>query len=94
MHKSHALFPCSFYTFSRMIEVKEIVVVCDPSYKDIFEGLHLQPLILMQPFFPYLLVYFQFSLALILLFLQLPIIFSLNFIVNRFIYLERTLLLL
>lgn len=29
---------CSFYTFSRMIEVKEIVVVCDPSYEDIFEG--------------------------------------------------------
>lgn len=28
----------SFYTFSRMIEIKEIVVVCDPSYKDIFEG--------------------------------------------------------
>ncbi|KAK8479366.1 hypothetical protein V6N11_027618 [Hibiscus sabdariffa] len=28
----------SLYTFSRMIEVKEIVVVCDPSYKDIFEG--------------------------------------------------------
>ncbi|PON53721.1 2-C-methyl-D-erythritol 4-phosphate cytidylyltransferase [Parasponia andersonii] len=27
----------SFYTFSKMIEVKEIVVVCDPSYKDIFE---------------------------------------------------------
>ncbi|XP_048334995.2 2-C-methyl-D-erythritol 4-phosphate cytidylyltransferase, chloroplastic [Ziziphus jujuba] len=27
----------SFYTFSRMIEVKEIVIVCDPSYKDIFE---------------------------------------------------------
>ncbi|KAL5789127.1 hypothetical protein ACOSQ2_004015 [Xanthoceras sorbifolium] len=27
----------SFYTFSRMTEVKEIVVVCDPSYKDIFE---------------------------------------------------------
>ncbi|KAH7835703.1 hypothetical protein Vadar_029014 [Vaccinium darrowii] len=27
----------SFYTFSRMIEVKEIVVVCDPSYEDIFE---------------------------------------------------------
>ncbi|KAL5555013.1 hypothetical protein UlMin_037249 [Ulmus minor] len=27
----------SFYTFSRMFEVKEIVVVCDPSYKDIFE---------------------------------------------------------
>ncbi|KAE8735662.1 2-C-methyl-D-erythritol 4-phosphate cytidylyltransferase [Hibiscus syriacus] len=27
----------SLYTFSRMIEVKEIVVVCDPSYKDIFE---------------------------------------------------------
>ncbi|KAL5704793.1 2-C-methyl-D-erythritol 4-phosphate cytidylyltransferase [Ranunculus cassubicifolius] len=27
----------SFYTFSRMVEVKEIVVVCDPSYKDIFE---------------------------------------------------------
>lgn len=27
----------SFYTFSRMAEVKEIVVVCDPSYKDIFE---------------------------------------------------------
>ncbi|MBA0662247.1 hypothetical protein Goklo_006411 [Gossypium klotzschianum] len=31
----------SLYTFSRMIEVKEIVVVCDPSYKDIFEGLSL-----------------------------------------------------
>ncbi|KAM4099594.1 hypothetical protein ACB094_05G003300 [Castanea mollissima] len=28
----------SFYTFSRLIEVKEIIVVCDPSYKDIFEG--------------------------------------------------------
>ncbi|KAH7576088.1 hypothetical protein JRO89_XS02G0288300 [Xanthoceras sorbifolium] len=28
----------SFYTFSRMTEVKEIVVVCDPSYKDIFEA--------------------------------------------------------
>ncbi|XP_016194944.2 2-C-methyl-D-erythritol 4-phosphate cytidylyltransferase, chloroplastic-like [Arachis ipaensis] len=27
----------SFYTFSRMVEVKEIIVVCDPSYKDIFE---------------------------------------------------------
>ncbi|KAL2926646.1 2-C-methyl-D-erythritol 4-phosphate cytidylyltransferase chloroplastic [Bienertia sinuspersici] len=27
----------SLYTFSRMVEVKEIVVVCDPSYKDIFE---------------------------------------------------------
>ncbi|XP_050214974.1 2-C-methyl-D-erythritol 4-phosphate cytidylyltransferase, chloroplastic [Mercurialis annua] len=27
----------SFYTFSKMIEVKEIVVVCDPSYKDVFE---------------------------------------------------------
>ncbi|KAJ7967919.1 2-C-methyl-D-erythritol 4-phosphate cytidylyltransferase [Quillaja saponaria] len=27
----------SFYTFSNMVEVKEIIVVCDPSYKDIFE---------------------------------------------------------
>ncbi|XP_031263658.1 2-C-methyl-D-erythritol 4-phosphate cytidylyltransferase, chloroplastic-like [Pistacia vera] len=27
----------SFYTFSHMPEVKEIVVVCDPSYQDIFE---------------------------------------------------------
>ncbi|XP_020086034.1 2-C-methyl-D-erythritol 4-phosphate cytidylyltransferase, chloroplastic [Ananas comosus] len=27
----------SFYTFSQMSEVKEIVVVCDPSYKDVFE---------------------------------------------------------
>ncbi|KAF8016123.1 hypothetical protein BT93_H1605 [Corymbia citriodora subsp. variegata] len=27
----------SFYTFSHMREVKEIIVVCDPSYKDIFE---------------------------------------------------------
>ncbi|XP_065849810.1 2-C-methyl-D-erythritol 4-phosphate cytidylyltransferase, chloroplastic-like [Euphorbia lathyris] len=27
----------SLYTFSKMIEVKEIVVVCDPSYQDIFE---------------------------------------------------------
>lgn len=32
-------FFCSFYTFSRMPEVKEIIVVCDPSYQDIFEGL-------------------------------------------------------
>ncbi|KAG1363674.1 2-C-methyl-D-erythritol 4-phosphate cytidylyltransferase, chloroplastic [Cocos nucifera] len=28
----------SFYTFSQISEVKEIVVVCDPSYKDVFEG--------------------------------------------------------
>nr|XP_028963299.1 2-C-methyl-D-erythritol 4-phosphate cytidylyltransferase, chloroplastic isoform X2 [Malus domestica] len=27
----------SFYTFSQMIEVKEIIVVCDPSCKDVFE---------------------------------------------------------
>ncbi|KAH6772624.1 Nucleotide-diphospho-sugar transferases superfamily protein [Perilla frutescens var. hirtella] len=27
----------SFYTFSKMPEVKEIIVVCDPSYQDIFE---------------------------------------------------------
>nr|AMJ39464.1 2-C-methyl-D-erythritol 4-phosphate cytidyltransferase [Bixa orellana] len=27
----------SLYTFSRLREVKEIVVVCDPSYEDIFE---------------------------------------------------------
>lgn len=27
----------SLYTFSRMPEVKEIIVVCDPSYQDIFE---------------------------------------------------------
>ncbi|XP_021746462.1 2-C-methyl-D-erythritol 4-phosphate cytidylyltransferase, chloroplastic-like [Chenopodium quinoa] len=27
----------SLYTFSQMVEVKEIVVVCDSSYKDIFE---------------------------------------------------------
>ncbi|MQL41683.1 hypothetical protein EI012_27650, partial [Escherichia coli] len=27
----------SFYTFSHMVEVKEIIVVCDPSYKDVFE---------------------------------------------------------
>nr|AAZ80386.1 2-C-methyl-D-erythritol 4-phosphate cytidylyltransferase [Ginkgo biloba] len=27
----------SFYTFSRMSEVKEIITVCDPSYRDIFE---------------------------------------------------------
>ncbi|EYU33225.1 hypothetical protein ABFS82_02G080300 [Erythranthe guttata] len=27
----------SFYTFSKMREVKEIIVVCDPSYTDIFE---------------------------------------------------------
>jgi 2-C-methyl-D-erythritol 4-phosphate cytidylyltransferase len=32
------LILCSFYTFSRMLEVKEIIVVCDPSYNDIFEG--------------------------------------------------------
>lgn len=35
-----ASFVCSFYTFSRMPEVKEIIVVCDPSYQDIFEGLN------------------------------------------------------
>jgi hypothetical protein len=29
---------CSLYTFSQLIEVKEIIGVCDPSYKDIFEG--------------------------------------------------------
>ncbi|KAK9161928.1 hypothetical protein Syun_002830 [Stephania yunnanensis] len=28
----------SFYTFARMSQVKEIVVVCDPSYNDIFQG--------------------------------------------------------
>ncbi|KAG6652333.1 hypothetical protein CIPAW_06G177000 [Carya illinoinensis] len=28
----------SLYTFSQLIQVKEIIVVCDPSYKDIFEG--------------------------------------------------------
>ncbi|KAG6425235.1 hypothetical protein SASPL_115662 [Salvia splendens] len=33
----------SFYTFSRMPEVKEIIVVCDPSYRDIFEGLNMLP---------------------------------------------------
>ncbi|KAL9298607.1 putative 2-C-methyl-D-erythritol 4-phosphate cytidylyltransferase [Arabidopsis thaliana] len=27
----------SFFTFSRMPEVKEIVVVCDPFFRDIFE---------------------------------------------------------
>ncbi|KAL0918923.1 hypothetical protein M5K25_010970 [Dendrobium thyrsiflorum] len=27
----------SFYTLSRLSEVKEIIVVCDPSYKDVFE---------------------------------------------------------
>lgn len=27
----------SFFTFSRMPQVKEIIVVCDPSYQDIFE---------------------------------------------------------
>ncbi|PKI50270.1 hypothetical protein CRG98_029343 [Punica granatum] len=27
----------SFYTFSLMGKVKEIIVVCDPSYKDVFE---------------------------------------------------------
>jgi hypothetical protein len=32
------LTSCSLYTFSQLIEVKEIIVVCDPSYKDVFEG--------------------------------------------------------
>ncbi|KAH9603117.1 hypothetical protein KSS87_002691 [Heliosperma pusillum] len=36
MHQPIALY--SLYTFSQMVEVKEIVVVCDPSYRDIFEG--------------------------------------------------------
>ncbi|KAF6139619.1 hypothetical protein GIB67_033623 [Kingdonia uniflora] len=29
----------SFYTFAQMIQVKEIIVVCDPSYRDIFQGI-------------------------------------------------------
>ncbi|PHT74651.1 hypothetical protein T459_21928 [Capsicum annuum] len=28
----------NFYTFSKMPQVKEIVVICDPSYHDIFKG--------------------------------------------------------
>lgn len=32
-------FLYSFFTFLEMNEVKEVVVVCDPFYKDIFEGL-------------------------------------------------------
>lgn len=32
----------SFHTFAKMEEIMEIVVVCDPSYRDIFEGLPLQ----------------------------------------------------
>ncbi|MCO5568365.1 hypothetical protein L7F22_022064 [Adiantum nelumboides] len=28
----------SFYTFASMEEVKEIVVVCDPTYRDVFEA--------------------------------------------------------
>lgn len=39
MSKLWPFFFLSFYTFSQMTEVKEIVVVCDPSYKDVFEGL-------------------------------------------------------
>ena len=27
-----------FHTFFHLVQVKEIIVVCDPSYKDIFEG--------------------------------------------------------
>ncbi|XP_020582276.1 2-C-methyl-D-erythritol 4-phosphate cytidylyltransferase, chloroplastic isoform X1 [Phalaenopsis equestris] len=30
----------SFYTFSELSEVKEIIVVCDPFYKDVFEDAH------------------------------------------------------
>lgn len=37
----HYHISCSFYTFSKMPEVKEIIVVCDPSYRDIFEGLNI-----------------------------------------------------
>jgi 2-C-methyl-D-erythritol 4-phosphate cytidylyltransferase len=33
-----AFFFCSLRTFCGMKEVKEVVVVCDPSYKNIFEG--------------------------------------------------------
>ncbi|XP_042983413.1 2-C-methyl-D-erythritol 4-phosphate cytidylyltransferase, chloroplastic-like [Carya illinoinensis] len=33
----------SLYTFSQLIQVKEIIVVCDPSYKDIFEGFICEP---------------------------------------------------
>ncbi|KAL5982802.1 hypothetical protein ACLOJK_016879 [Asimina triloba] len=30
----------SFFTFSRLAQVKEIIVVCDPSYRDIFEDIY------------------------------------------------------
>ena len=43
---------CSFYTFANMVEVKEIVVVCDPSYKDVFEGF--------DPFYLFLHIFFSF----------------------------------
>lgn len=33
------VYLCSFQTFAHMMEVLEIVVVCDPSYRGIFEGL-------------------------------------------------------
>ncbi len=36
--KRPGIFYCSFQTFARMVEVLEIVVVCDPSYRDVFEG--------------------------------------------------------
>lgn len=36
---------CSFFTFSRMPQVKEIIVVCDPSYQDIFEGMNFKCLV-------------------------------------------------
>ncbi|XP_038984264.1 2-C-methyl-D-erythritol 4-phosphate cytidylyltransferase, chloroplastic isoform X1 [Phoenix dactylifera] len=45
----------SFYTFSQMSEVKEIVVVCDPSYKDIFEGSES----LLDPFKVFFLIYVE-----------------------------------
>ena len=35
-----------FHTFFHLVQVKEIIVVCDPSYKDIFEGFSI-PLVLL-----------------------------------------------
>lgn len=46
----------SFYTFSRMTEVKEIIVVCDPSYKDIFEGFALAISLSLSPFFVWIML--------------------------------------
>jgi len=42
----YTMYANPFHTFFHLVQVKEIIVVCDPSYKDIFEGFSI-PLVLL-----------------------------------------------